>query len=64
MSIGKTEPMKMTKPAEKSVSPNQTIANGIHASGGIGLIISISGSSSRLTRSNQPIQIPIRNNFV
>ena len=36
MMMGKTAPIKMMKPAEKAVSPNQMIANGIQASGGIG----------------------------
>ena len=33
----------MTNPAETGVKPNQMIANGIHASGGIGRRISMMG---------------------
>jgi hypothetical protein len=44
--IGNTAPIKTTKPADWCVSPNHIIAKGIHASGGIGRNISITGSKT------------------
>jgi hypothetical protein len=59
MSTGKTAPMKMTNPAARSVSPNQTIAKGIHARGGIGRMISMMGSRRRFAIGYHPMRIPV-----
>jgi hypothetical protein len=59
MMMGKTEPIKMMNPAAEAVSPNQMIANGIHARGGIGRRSSIRGSRKASKRRSQPIMIPI-----
>ena len=60
MMIGKTAPIKMMNPAAEAVSPNQMIANGIQARGGIGRRISMRGSRKASKRRFQPMQDPDR----
>jgi len=57
--IGKTAPIKMTNPAEYEVRPNHTIANGIHARGGTGRRISITGSRNASNLRFHPMAIPM-----
>ena len=56
--MGKKTPRKMIKAADCMPIPNQTIAIGIHASGGMGRITSITGLTSPLTFSDQPMTSP------
>ena len=49
----------MMKPAAWSVRPNQIIAKGIQAKGGMGLTISTMGSMILSAALNHPISMPI-----
>ncbi len=49
----------MTNPAAWLVSPNQMMANGIQASGGMGRRISMIGSSRKSATRNHPIKTPM-----
>ena len=57
--IGKNAPKKIIKAADLTPIPNQKMARGIQASGGIGLRISTIGFRIFLSVLDQPISIPI-----
>ena len=56
--MGKTAPMKIMNPAALLVMPNQIMAKGIQARGGIGRSSSTMGSMMLSATLNQPIIIP------
>ena len=56
--MGKTAPMKMMNPAALLVIPNQIMAKGIQARGGIGRSSSTMGSMMLSATLNQPMIIP------
>ncbi|VVB67924.1 Uncharacterised protein [uncultured archaeon] len=58
MRMGKTAPTKIMKPAAALLSPNQIMAKGIHARGGMGRRISTMGSKILSAALNQPMLMP------
>jgi len=56
--MGKKEPRKMIKAADLIPMPNQNIAIGIQASGGMGRMISTSGVNVSLAIFDQPMRMP------